>query len=155
MSNDEKFIFDTSVWIWMNNLAYPREQFPSIWNWLTKTNNIYYIKEIKSELSVYENSLENWFKKQNNIKLIPTADPTTINNTYYHKASGTIVDSQIIASAKECSLIIVTDEKEVKGQTKEELEEGKPNPKIPNVCKYEGVTCIAMQDFWKRTEVSF
>ena len=33
---DKKYIFDTSFWIWMKNIAYPMGIFPAVWRYFIK-----------------------------------------------------------------------------------------------------------------------
>ena len=146
-----KYLFDTSVWIWAFNEAYPMDVFACVWAFFEKEGTIHYIEEIKKELSQKDDKLNQWFKKTNSLKKISSVDPSDIINKYYTKnLEGATVDAKVIATAKKEGMIVVSAEK-YHPQQIERLKQQKPvrNVKMPNVCKLEGIKHYNIVNFWK------
>ena len=149
----KKFIFDTSTWIFCSNEAYPISNFPIVWNsFLEKKNyEIHYIDAVVGEIEEGkpDDKLRKWFKgKKPSLTKIKQTTPKDIVNTYYAKAAKPPkADPFIIATAKEHTLIVVTQEKN-RGHSEE-------NPKIPAICKKEKITCMPVNEFWQEVHKIF
>ncbi len=159
---DEKYIFDTSFWIWMKNIAYPMGIFPAVWRYFLKIGNqICYCDAIEQEIDNGDNkdSLKIWFNKnKKQFKKVTESSVPKRLRAYYSKdpiqspeISAQAMDIVIIATAKKENLIIVTDEK----PSDQNLSNPIKDPKIPNICKKEKIECFQVENFWKKTGVVF
>lgn len=148
-----KYLFDTSIWIWCWNEAYPRVNFEKVYTFFTEQakGKICYIDQIEKELEKKDDDLYTYFKDSKEyFSKIEAEDPTTIINRYYlHKSTIPIADQYIISTAKKKGLIIVTAEKG-SSQQLDVLKKGTmlANPKIPNISKIEEIKYFKMKEFW-------
>lgn len=146
------FSLDTSGILdaWVRH--YPPDVFPAIWLQmdLAATNgDIFVIDEVLKELERKDDGIHEWIKKRESMVIPIDAEVQRYVSQIMSKF-GRLVDSKknrsigdpwVIALAQARGLIVVTGEKATGSLSK---------PKIPDVCKDLGVSCIEIVDFFRK-----
>lgn len=146
------FSLDTSGILdaWVRH--YPPDVFPTIWsNMDVSANNggIFVIEEVVRELERKDDDIYQWVK-QRDAMIVPIDVEVQEHLTQIMSKYGRLVDTRrnrsgcdpwVIALARARGLTVVTGEKATGNLEK---------PKIPDVCKDLGVSCVDIVDFFRK-----
>jgi hypothetical protein len=145
------FSLDTSGILdaWVRH--YPPDVFPTIWSQMdisARNGEIFVIEEVVRELEKKDDGVHRWVKERETI-IVPIDDDVQKSVVHIMSKYSRLVDTKknrsvgdpwVIALAFVRRLTVVTGEKPSGNLAK---------PKIPDVCKDLGVSCIGMVDFFR------
>jgi predicted nucleic acid-binding protein len=131
---------------------YPPDVFPTIWSQMdvsAKNGEIFVIEEVVRELEKKDDGIHGWIKERETI-IVPIDDEVQkhvvqIMSKYSRlvdtKKNRSVGDPWVVALALVRGLTVVTGEKASGNLAK---------PKIPDVCKDLGLSCLEMVDFFRK-----
>ena len=131
---------------------YPQDVFPAIWSQMdiaAKNGEIFVIEEVLRELEKKEDGIHKWAKLRGTI-IVPIDSEiqkyvVEIMSKYSRlvdsKKNRSIGDPWVIALAQARGLTVVTGEKATGNMAR---------PKIPDVCRDLGLSCIEIVDFFRK-----
>ena len=146
------FSLDTSGILdaWVRH--YPPDVFPTIWTHMGASaarGDIFVIEEVLRELEKKDDGIHDWIKKREAM-VVPIDAEVQSHVTQIMSKYGRLVDSKknrsvgdpwVIALAQARGYTVVTGEKETGNLAK---------PKIPDVCRDLGISCVGIVDFFRR-----
>lgn len=153
------YVFDSGAFIHLFRYYYA-DTFKSLWkkfDELVENGKIISVMEVKRELENHEDRLANWAKSHNNIFLKPNQEEVDVikhlysNLNFEHNIKKqdklrycSEADPFVVAKAKVMGYKVVSTEVYKNGGTK-----------VPNLCEYEGVEHLSIEEFMKEEKWKF